>query len=104
MLYELLLVWQRTADIKGPILRCVDRHGNVGRALNSGAISTILNHLAPTDSDASKRILYSGHSFRVGRAVDLLNEGIPLEKIMMIGGWRSQSACIRYLRSQRMLL
>jgi len=101
MLYELLLVWQRTADIKGPILRCVDRHGNVGRALNSGSISTILNHLVPTGSDASKRISYSGHSFRVGRAVDLLNEGVPLEKIMLIGGWRSQSACIGYLRSQQ---
>ena len=103
MLYELLLVWQCTADIKGPILRCVDRHGNVGCALNSGSISTILNHLGPTDSHASKRISYSGHSFRVGRAVDLLNAGMPLEKIMLIGGWRSQSACIRYLRSQRYL-
>ena len=101
MLYELLLVWQRTADVKGPILRCVDRHGNVGCALNSGSISTILNDLASSGSDASKRISYSGHSFRVGRAVDLLNEGIPLEQIMLIGGWRSQSACIGYLRSQQ---
>lgn len=104
MLYELLLVWQRTADVKGPILRCVDRHGNVGCTLNSGSISTILNNLASSGSDASKRISYSGHSFRVGRAVDLLNEGIPLEKIMLIGGWRSQSACIGYLRSQQYLL
>ena len=104
MLYELLLLWQRTADIKGPILRSVDRHGNVGRALNSGSISTILNYLGPTGSDASKRISYSGHSFRVGRAVDLLNEGIPLEKIMLIGGWRSQCACIGYLRSQQFSL
>ena len=86
MLYELLLVWQRTADVKGPILRCVDRHGNVGCALNSWSISTILNDLASSGSDASERISYSGHSFRVGRAVDLLNEGIPLEKIMLIGG------------------
>ena len=100
-LFQLILVWQRTADIKGPILRRVDRHGNIGCALNSGSISTILNHLAPTGSETSKRISYSGHSFRVGRAVDLLNEGIPLEKIMLIGGWRSQSACIRYLRSQQ---
>jgi integrase len=104
MLYELLLLWQRIADIKGPILRCVDRHGNVGCALNSGSISTILNDLATGGSDASKRVSYSGHSFRVGRAVDLLNEGRPLEQIMLIGGWRSQSACIRYLRSQQYLL
>jgi len=101
MLYELLLEWQRTADVNGPILRCVDRHGNVGCALNSGSISTILNDLASSGSDTSKRIPYSGHSFRVGRAVDLLNEGVPLEKIMLIGGWRSQSACIGYLRSQQ---
>ena len=104
MLYELLLTWQRTADVKGPILRCVDRHGNVGDTLHPGSISTILNHLAPNGSDASKHISYSGHSFRVGRAVDLLVDGIPLEKIMLTGGWRSQSACISYLRSRQFSL
>ena len=103
-LYDLILLWRRTADISGSILRTVDRHGNVGRALNSGSIGTILNHLASSGSDASQCISYSGHSFRVGRAVDLLNEGIPLEKITLLGGWRSQSACIGYLRSQQYLL
>ena len=100
-LCDLILLWRRTADISGSILRAVDRHGNIGRALNSSSIGTILKHLASSGPTASQCISYSGHSFRVGRAVDLLNEGIPLEKIMLIGGCRSQSACIGYLRSQQ---
>ena len=30
----------------------------------------------------------SGHSFRVGAALDLLEQGEPLERIMLRGGWR----------------
>ena len=29
---------------------------------------------------------FSGHSFRVGTALDLLEQGEPLEKIMLKGG------------------
>ena len=41
----------------------------------------------------------SGHSFRVGAAVDLLEAGVSMEKIMLRGGWRSESSVIRYLRA-----
>ncbi len=41
----------------------------------------------------------SGHSFRVGAAIDLLNKNIPLEKIMLRGGWKSATSAIRYLQS-----
>ena len=102
-LYDLILLWRRTADISGPILRGVDRHGNVGDTLNPGSIKFIINDLTPSDSDTSQYGAFSGHSFRVGRAVDLLNEGKQLEQIMLIGGWRSQSTCISDLRSQRRL-
>jgi rRNA processing protein Krr1/Pno1 len=40
----------------------------------------------------------SGHSFRVGAALDLLNDGYGLEKIMLKGGWRIESTALRYLR------
>ena len=40
----------------------------------------------------------SGHSFRVGAAIDLLNKNIPLEKIMLRGGWKSEASAMRYLR------
>jgi integrase len=41
----------------------------------------------------------SGHSFRVGAALDLLERGVSLERIMLRGGWKSDSSAMRYLRS-----
>jgi len=41
----------------------------------------------------------SGHSFRVGAALDLLDKNIPLEKIMLRGGWKSETSTMRYLQS-----
>jgi len=41
----------------------------------------------------------SGHSFRVGAALDLLDQGIPLERIMLRGGWKSETTTLRYLRN-----
>ena len=41
----------------------------------------------------------SGHSFRVGAALDLLSKNIPLEKIMLRGGWKSETSAMRYLQS-----
>ena len=41
----------------------------------------------------------SGHSFRIGAALDLLNRNIPLEKIMLRGGWKSETSTMRYLQS-----
>ena len=41
----------------------------------------------------------SGHSFRVGVALDLLGQGEPLEKIMLRGGWQTDSTAMKYLRN-----
>jgi len=41
----------------------------------------------------------SGHSFRVGAALDLLDKNIPLEKIMLRGGWKSETSAMKYLQS-----
>ena len=41
----------------------------------------------------------SGHSFRVGAAVDLLDKGFPLERIMLRDGWKSENTALRYLRN-----
>jgi hypothetical protein len=41
----------------------------------------------------------SGHSFRVGAALDLLEQGELLEKIMLRGGWQSDSTAMKYLRN-----
>jgi len=31
--------------------------------------------------------------------IDLLNKSIPLEKIMLRGGWKSKASAMRYLQS-----
>ena len=41
----------------------------------------------------------SGHSFRVGAALDLLEQGETLEKIMLRGGWQTDSTAMKYLRN-----
>jgi hypothetical protein len=41
----------------------------------------------------------SGHSFRVGAALDLLEQGEPLERIMLRGGWQTDSTAMKYLRN-----
>jgi len=41
----------------------------------------------------------SGHSFRVGSALDLLDKNISLEKIILRAGWKSETSAMRYLQS-----
>jgi hypothetical protein len=41
----------------------------------------------------------SGHSFRVGAALDLLEQGEPLERIMLRGVWQTDSTAMSYLRN-----
>jgi len=41
----------------------------------------------------------AGYSFRSWRALDLLDKNIPLEKIMLRGGWKSETSAMRYLQS-----
>ena len=41
----------------------------------------------------------SGHSFRVSAALDLLEAGEALEKIMLKGGWKIDSTAMKYLRN-----
>jgi site-specific recombinase XerD len=99
---ELLRVirhWQRVAEITGPILRSIDRHGNVGRGLNSGSIGLIINSLYSRCGKRESEPLFSGHSFRVGAALDLLEAGASLELIMLRGGWRSSDNAMGYLRN-----
>ena len=40
---------------------------------------------------------FSGRSFRVGVALDLLIKNIPLDKIMLRGGWKSETSAMRYI-------
>ena len=41
----------------------------------------------------------SGHSFKFGAAIVLLDKGIPLKRIMLRCGWTYESTALRYLRN-----
>jgi site-specific recombinase XerD len=97
-LHSRIREWQDANKLEGVILRSVDRHGNVGDRLNSGSIGTILNRLKANLVNDVHNCRFSGHSFRVGAAIDLLEAGASLETIMLRGGWQSQDNAMNYLR------
>tara|TARA_B110001450_G_scaffold10913_1_gene10627 strand:- start:1553 stop:1840 length:288 start_codon:yes stop_codon:yes gene_type:complete len=84
---------------EGYILRSITRHGHIEKNLHPASISTILKALQKDLKMDSDEQPLSGHSFRVGAALDLLEQGEPLEKIMLRGGWQSDSSAMMYLRN-----
>ena len=98
-LLELIEKWRDAVGRDGYILRSINRHGHIGNNLNSASISTILKILQEELKPGSNRQPLSGHSFRVGAALDLLEQGEPLEKIMLKGGWQADSTAMKYLRN-----
>ena len=98
-LFGLLEKWKRIVSDEGYILRSISRHGYIGKNLNPASISTILKALQKDLKIDSDEQPLSGHSFRVGAALDLLEQGEPLEKIMLRGGWQTDSTAMKYLRN-----
>jgi len=98
-LLKLIEKWKDVAGRDGYILRSINRHGHLGNNLNPASISTILKTLQEELKVGSNKQPLSGHSFRVGAALDLLEQGEPLEKIMLKGGWQTDSTAIKYLRN-----
>ena len=98
-LFDLLEKWRSMVNEEGYILRSISRHGHFGENLHPASISTILKALQKVLKMDSDEQQLSGHSFRVGAALDLLEQGEPLEKIMLRGGWQSDSTAMSYLRN-----
>jgi site-specific recombinase XerD len=98
-LFDLLEKWRIMISDGGYILRSINRHGHFGNNLHPASISTILKALQIGLVDGTKVKSLSGHSFRVGAALDLLEQGEPLEKIMLRGGWQTDSTAMTYLRN-----
>ncbi|MDG1693901.1 MAG: tyrosine-type recombinase/integrase [Porticoccaceae bacterium] len=98
-LLNLLEKWKEIVGDEGYILRSINKHGHIGNSLNPASISTILKTLQEGLKTGSNQQPLSGHSFRVGAALDLLEQGEPLEKIMLRGGWQTGSTAMKYLRS-----
>ena len=98
-LHNLLEKWKKIVGDGGYILRSINKHGHIGDSLNPASISTILKTLQEGVKSGSSQQPLSGHSFRVGAALDLLEQGEPLEKIMLRGGWQTDSTAMKYLRN-----
>jgi len=98
-LFDLLEKWRSMISDEGYILRSINRHGHIGSNLHPASISTTLKALQKDLKMDSDEQPLSGHSFRVGAALDLLEQGEPLERIMLRGGWQSDSTAINYLRN-----
>lgn len=98
-LYGMILTWGKRIKAKnGPILRSVSVHGQVGDSLSGDSVPRILKRLQRMANLDGLSPL-SGHSFRVGAALDLLEEGVPIYQIMLRGGWSSETSALRYLKS-----
>ena len=98
-LFDLLGKWKSMISDAGYILRSISRHGHIGGNLHPASISTILKALQKDLKMNSDEQPLSGHSFRVGAALDLLEQGEPLERIMLRGGWQTDSTAMKYLRN-----
>ena len=97
-LFDLLEKWRSMISDEGYILRSISRHGYIGSNLHPASVSTLLKALQKNlEMDYDGQPL-SGHSFRVGAALDLLEQGEPLERIMLRGGWQTDSTAMKYLR------
>jgi hypothetical protein len=94
----LLQQWREVVGTGGYILRSINRYGYIANSLNPASVSIILKGLQMELEDGAKVKSLSGHSFRVGAALDLLEQGEPLERIMLRGGWQTDSTAMNYLR------
>ena len=98
-LSELILSWSQAIDRdSGYILRSFKRNLSTNSSLTPASINYILKDLQK-QAGLDQIGELSGHSFRVGAALDLLDKNIPLEKIMLRGGWKSETSAMRYLQS-----
>jgi len=84
-LLTLLNQWKGIVGRAGYILRSITRYEHIGNNLNSASVSIILKGLQYNLDIASTQQSLSGHSFRVGAALDLLEQGEGIEKIMLRG-------------------
>jgi integrase len=98
-LFDVLEKWRSMISDESYILRSISRHGYIGKDLNPASISTVLKTLQKELNLDSNGQPLSGHSFRVGAALDLLEQGKTLGKIMIRGGWNTDSTAMSYLRN-----
>ena len=90
--------WLATSAIEsGPLFRAIRGSDVSPAALHPCAVNRVLKRLAQhagLSVETQERL--SGHSMRVGAAVDMAENGIDLVPIMHAGGWKSPGMVLRY--------
>ncbi len=94
----LLNDWQDGAGIEGgPIFSPVRAGLALPRGLSDAQVSRIVKHAARAAGLPQALVArLSGHSFRIGAALDMTENGIDLVPIMHAGGWKSPEMVGRY--------
>ena len=95
-LNHLLSDWLDYAE-GGFILRSVTSKGGISDSLRAESVNRILKRLAKRTGAIDETL--SGHSFRVGRTVDMVQMGASLAQIAIVGGWASEKMVVRYGQS-----
>ena len=95
----LLQQWREIVRTGGYILRSIKRYGLIENSLNSASISIIFKALQSNRDIASKQQPLRSYSFKVGAALDLLEQGETIEKIIIRGGLQSDSTIMKYLKN-----
>jgi integrase/recombinase XerD len=90
--------WQAASRISaGPLFRAVRGSTIDQRPLNAYHVTRTLKALAKKAELEPKLCeQLSGHSMRVGAALDMAENGIDLVPIMHAGGWKSPNMVVRY--------
>jgi len=94
-LYQLLDKWLSVAG-EGRILRSIKPGGHLAESLTPESVNRILKQL---EKRLGNKQQLSGHSFRVGRTIDMIEEGRTLSQVALRGGWVSEKTVFRYAQS-----
>ena len=95
-LADLLGAWHAVAG-NGFILRGIQKGGRITESMAPESINRILKRLESQLGREEQTL--SGHSFRVGKTIDMIEKGFTLEQIALAGGWNSTKTVFRYAQS-----
>ena len=93
--------WVNNSKIKnGFLFRGIDREGKLNGSLSVGQINRIFKKIAH-DANLNKETInrISGHSFRVGAARDLAQNGYDFPTLMSKGRWSKIDTVMKYIQS-----
>src|ERR1700712_4892943 len=81
----------------GPLFHSASRHGRIGGAIDAGNVARVFKEMATRARiPAAKVPRISGHSTRVGAALDMVAANIVMPAVMQSGGWKTVEMVSRY--------